>query len=107
MLTETSKLASEQNTDDPTPATCAIKTSEVLSQNTSANSTRPKLLRTPNLRDHDSASMRVILRDYFLNTFDTYECLFECLASDEAFYKKPISLRHPLIFYYGHTATFL
>ena len=42
MLTETSKLASEQNTDDPTPATCAIKTSEVLSQNTSANSTRPK-----------------------------------------------------------------
>ena len=106
MLTETSKLASEQNTDDPTPATCAIKTSEVLSQNTSANSTRPKLLRTPNLRDHDSASMRVILRDYFLNTFDTYECLFECLASDEAFYKKPISLRHPLIFYYGHTATF-
>ena len=106
MLTETSKLASEQNTDDPTPATCAIKTSKVLSQNTSANSSHPKLLRTPNLRDHDSASMRVILRDYFLNTFDSYECLFECLASDEAFYKKPISLRHPLIFYYGHTATF-
>ena len=28
------------------------------------------------------------------------------LAGDEAYYKKPISLRHPLIFYYGHTATF-
>ncbi len=27
-------------------------------------------------------------------------------ACDEAYYKKPISLRHPLIFYFGHTATF-
>lgn len=64
------------------------------------------LLRTPNLKDYDAATMRIILRDYFLNTFDCYESLFECLVSDEAFYKKPITLRHPLIFYYGHTATF-
>jgi hypothetical protein len=28
------------------------------------------------------------------------------LTCDEAYYKKPISLRHPLIFYLGHTATF-
>ena len=62
--------------------------------------------RTPNLRDGDEASLRSTLRHYFLDTFTTYESLFECLANDTAFYTKPISLRHPLIFYFGHTATF-
>ena len=61
---------------------------------------------TPNLRMHDEASMRQILRQYFMDTYDTYESIFECLACEEAFYIKPIALRHPLIFYYGHTATF-
>jgi hypothetical protein len=50
--------------------------------------------------------MRSQIRDYFLATFDRYESLFETLASDDAYYRKPISLRHPLIFYFGHTATF-
>lgn len=68
---------------------------------------RPRLItRTPDLRSGDEASMRRTLRNYFLDTFTTYESLFECLASDQAFYTKSISLRHPLIFYYGHTATF-
>lgn len=62
--------------------------------------------RTPNLRDNDEAGMRRVLREYFLDTFTTYESLFECLANDQAFYTKSIRLRHPLIFYYGHTATF-
>ncbi|MCE3254494.1 MAG: ric methyltransferase [Cellvibrio sp.] len=62
------------------------------------------IARTPNLREGDEASMRRVLRNYFLDTFTTYESLFECLANDQAFYTKPISLRHPLIFYYGHTA---
>ncbi|WP_225318885.1 5-histidylcysteine sulfoxide synthase [Cellvibrio sp. KY-GH-1] len=62
--------------------------------------------RTPNLRDNDEAGMRRVLREYFLDTFNTYESLFECLANDQAFYTKSIRLRHPLIFYYGHTATF-
>ncbi|HTF95683.1 MAG TPA: 5-histidylcysteine sulfoxide synthase [Cellvibrio sp.] len=62
--------------------------------------------RTPDLRNGDETSMRRILRNYFLDTFSTYESLFECLANDQAFYTKSISLRHPLIFYYGHTATF-
>ncbi|TEU30342.1 5-histidylcysteine sulfoxide synthase [Alkanindiges illinoisensis] len=64
------------------------------------------LSRTPNLRDSDQVTMRRTLRHYFLDTFNTYESLFDCLASENAFYIKPISLRHPLIFYYGHTATF-
>ncbi len=67
---------------------------------------RPLFSRTPNLRDGDEQTMRAKLRNYFLDTFTTYESLFECLANDQAFYVKPITLRHPLIFYYGHTATF-
>lgn len=62
--------------------------------------------RTPNLRDVDEAEFRAQLENYFVTTFDCYESLFECLVSDDAFYTKSISLRHPLIFYFGHTATF-
>ena len=43
---------------------------------------------------------------YFHETSDIYEALFETLTSDQAYYVKPIALRHPLIFYYGHTHTF-
>ena len=50
--------------------------------------------------------MRQTVRDYFHATFDRYEQLFEVLTCDEAYYRKPITLRHPLIFYFGHTATF-
>lgn len=46
------------------------------------------------------------IRAYFHETADIYESLFEVLTSDEAYYVKPIPLRHPLIFYYGHTNTF-
>lgn len=69
-------------------------------------SRRPLFSRTPNLREGDAKTFRSRLRHYFLDTFTTYESLFECLANDQAFYTKPITLRHPLIFYYGHTATF-
>lgn len=62
--------------------------------------------RTPDLADPDTDHLRATLRQYFLATFDRYESLFQCLANDEAYYVKPIALRHPLIFYFGHTATF-
>jgi 5-histidylcysteine sulfoxide synthase/putative 4-mercaptohistidine N1-methyltranferase len=61
---------------------------------------------TPNLQSDNSQSIREQLREYFLATFDLYESLFETLTSDHAYYKKSIELRHPLIFYFGHTATF-
>ncbi len=64
------------------------------------------LPRTPCLSGDDAEAKRQEIRAYFHATFDRYEALFESLASDEAFYRKPITLRHPLIFYYGHTATF-
>ncbi len=62
--------------------------------------------RTPLLEGGDPEAKREEIRAYFHDTFDTYEDLFEILASEEAYYVKPIPLRHPLIFYYGHTATF-
>ena len=67
---------------------------------------KPTLLDSPCLHFKDTHTARQVLREYFLNTFDTYELLFECLKNDAAYYVKPISLRHPLIFYFGHTATF-
>jgi 5-histidylcysteine sulfoxide synthase/putative 4-mercaptohistidine N1-methyltranferase len=64
------------------------------------------LLRTPTLANGDVEAKRAELLQYFHATFDRYESLFEVLSCDEAYYKKPIALRHPLIFYFGHTATF-
>ena len=62
--------------------------------------------RTPFLAGSDTDVKRNELLSYFHATFDRYESLFELLNGDDAFYKKSISLRHPLIFYFGHTATF-
>ncbi|HEY3326754.1 MAG TPA: 5-histidylcysteine sulfoxide synthase [Novimethylophilus sp.] len=62
--------------------------------------------RTPALTGADAEQKRQEIRDYFHATFGRYELLFETLASDQAYFIKPISLRHPLIFYLGHTATF-
>jgi len=46
------------------------------------------------------------IKEYFLRTYKEYEELFELLVSDEVFYERPEPLRHPLIFYFGHTAVF-
>ncbi len=63
-------------------------------------------LRTPRLDGTDEAAMRQTLLAYFHDTFTRYETLFQTLTCDEAWLRKPITLRHPLIFYFGHTATF-
>ena len=72
----------------------------------SAGSPAPLFPRTPLLSGTDVEAKRAELLHYFHATFDRYESLFEVLTCDEAYYRKPISLRHPLIFYFGHTATF-
>jgi 5-histidylcysteine sulfoxide synthase/putative 4-mercaptohistidine N1-methyltranferase len=46
------------------------------------------------------------IKAYFNNTYDVYESLFETLVNDQAFYAEANALRHPIIFYFGHTATF-
>lgn len=62
--------------------------------------------RTPHLNDGDTESTRARILNHFHQTFDRYEQLFEVLSCEQAYYDKPIRLRHPLIFYFGHTATF-
>ena len=62
--------------------------------------------RTPILNGSDVAATRESILAYFIATFSRYEQLFETLANEQAFLQKPIPLRHPLIFYFGHTATF-
>jgi 5-histidylcysteine sulfoxide synthase/putative 4-mercaptohistidine N1-methyltranferase len=62
--------------------------------------------RTPFLAGTDIESKRAELLNYFHDTFDRYESLYEVLCCEEAYFRKPITLRHPLIFYFGHTATF-
>lgn len=64
------------------------------------------LLRTPELSTGNAHEKREEIARYFTNTFDSYTRLFDCLADNKSFYQKPIPLRHPLIFYLGHTATF-
>lgn len=62
--------------------------------------------RSPSLLGSNVEQKRAEILQYFHATFDRYEQLFEVLTCAEAYYKKPIALRHPLIFYFGHTATF-
>lgn len=66
----------------------------------------PAPTRTPLLTGSDPEQKRRELLGYFCQTFDLYESLFDCLADEHAWFNKAIPLRHPLIFYYGHTAAF-
>ncbi|MBE0438621.1 MAG: 5-histidylcysteine sulfoxide synthase [Gammaproteobacteria bacterium] len=63
-------------------------------------------VRTPLLSGSDIEAKRQEIATYYNATSDRYESLFETLNDPRAFYQPPIPLRHPLIFYYGHTATF-
>ncbi len=57
--------------------------------------------------DGDSCDKkRIEIKEYFHNTSDLFETIFELLKDDETFYKKSEITRHPMIFYFGHTATF-
>ncbi len=62
--------------------------------------------KTPILNEGNPEEKRKEILDYFHKTFDIDEQLFEVFADQSAMYQKADPLRHPLIFYYGHTATF-
>lgn len=52
-----------------------------------------------------STCTRDDVRNYFDNSWTITEILFSALNKEEAFYRPPYhTLRHPLIFYYGHPA---
>ena len=65
-----------------------------------------KITKNISLNGNNTELKRQEIKTYFNDTFDIYEKLFEVLASDKSFYQKADDLRHPLIFYFGHTATF-
>ena len=58
------------------------------------------------LDGNDIYKKRLEIKEYFHNTYSLYEKVFELLKDDDVFYKKSELTRHPMIFYFGHTATF-
>ena len=52
------------------------------------------------------AEFRLKLLNCFERTWGLFERLFDTFAGDDTFYVQPEPLRHPHIFYFGHTATF-
>lgn len=67
---------------------------------------RLRRTRTIVLNAGDPEKKRAEIRQYFQDTFDIDEALLEVLKYDETFYMRADPLRHPLIFYFGHTAVF-
>lgn len=66
----------------------------------------PAPTRTLLLSGDNIEQKRAELLTYFHQTWEQYESLFTCLTDSQAWFTKAIPLRHPLIFYFGHTATF-
>ncbi|HPN41114.1 MAG TPA: 5-histidylcysteine sulfoxide synthase [Candidatus Cloacimonadota bacterium] len=65
-----------------------------------------KGIRTLNLKEPDPALLRERVRHYFHQTYTIEERLYEQLIGDDTFYLRADPLRHPLVFYLGHTAVF-
>lgn len=65
-----------------------------------------KKSRTIVLNEGDEQAKREEIRDYFHATYSIEEQLYNILKREEAFYLRAEPLRHPLIFYLGHTAAF-
>jgi len=65
-----------------------------------------KKTRTIILDQGDPEQKRAEILAYFHATFDIDEKLYDSLRRYESFYLRADRLRHPLIFYFGHTATF-
>lgn len=64
--------------------------------------------RTPIIsQERDAKELMEEIRCYVHNTMEVFEFIFDSFAKEEAFYIQPIhKLRHPMIFYYGHTSSF-
>jgi 5-histidylcysteine sulfoxide synthase/putative 4-mercaptohistidine N1-methyltranferase len=62
--------------------------------------------RTIVLNEGDAESKREEIRRYFHASYSLDEALYETLRYHETFFRRADPLRHPLIFYFGHTAAF-
>ena len=65
-----------------------------------------KISHTPIINSGDPEEKRQEIKDYFNETYDVYEKLFEVIEDDKGYFERADRLRHPLVFYFGHTATF-
>ncbi len=65
-----------------------------------------KISLTPIINSGDPEEKRQEIKDYFNETYDIYEKLFELIVNDKGYFERADRLRHPLVFYFGHTATF-
>lgn len=64
------------------------------------------ITKTIDLNSGQPEQKRAEVLDYFQRTFAVDEHLFEVFADTSAMYRTADPLRHPLIFYFGHTASF-
>ncbi len=65
-----------------------------------------KLSHTPIINSGNPDQKRQEIKHYFNETYDVYEKLFELIVDDNGYFERADRLRHPLVFYFGHTATF-
>ncbi|MDP3586539.1 MAG: 5-histidylcysteine sulfoxide synthase [Sulfuricurvum sp.] len=65
-----------------------------------------KQMQSVRLDGKNIENTRIQLRHYFHQSFDLFESLFDLLQSDEIFYRQSEPTRHPMIFYFAHTAIF-
>lgn len=66
----------------------------------------PLTSRTIILNSGNPEDKRAEILKYFHHTFDLDTRLYDHLVRDDAFYLRAEPLRHPLLFYFGHTAAF-
>ena len=64
------------------------------------------ITKSVNLATGTIEEKREEIKKQFLQTYELDEKLFDLLKEKDFIYQQPNRLRHPLIFYYGHTATF-
>lgn len=64
------------------------------------------ITKTINLKEGNPEKKKAEIRDYFLKTWQIDEKLYTQLAGDDTFYMRGDPLRHVILFYLGHTASF-
>jgi len=65
-----------------------------------------KISHSPIINSGNPEEKRAEIKQYFNDTYDLYEKLFGVIVDERGYFEKADRLRHPLIFYFGHTATF-
>ena len=64
------------------------------------------MVNVPTLHGNNPEEKRKEIKIYFQTCYKRYESLFTLISDKRAYFQKADPLRHPIIFYYGHTATF-